>query len=55
MTDIRVQLPKPEIKGVGHVRYRCASCGELMEPRDAVIVADRSYHPSHAPEDPHGR
>lgn len=50
MADVRVALPKPEIKGIGHVLYRCAGCGELMEPTDAVIVADRSYHPAHLPE-----
>lgn len=55
MTDARVNLPRPEIKGVGHVRYRCAACGELMEPEDAVIVADRPYHPAHQPETPDGR
>lgn len=49
MVNVRVSLPKPEIRGVGHVWYRCATCGELMEPADAVIVADRSYHPDHAP------
>ena len=43
-------LPKPEIRGVGHVQYRCSSCDELMEPEDAVIVDDRSYHPEHSPE-----
>lgn len=55
MTNVLVQLPKPEVKGVGHVLYRCASCGELMEPDAAVIVADHSYHPDHAPEEPDGR
>lgn len=46
------RLPKPEIKGVGHVLYRCAACGELMEPEGAVIYADLSYHPDHVPENP---
>ena len=56
MTDVRVDLPKPEIRGEGRVLYRCASCGEQMEPEDAVIRNDRSYHPEHAPrEDPDGR
>lgn len=43
-------LPKPEIRGIGRVQYRCADCGELMEPEAAVIVHDRSYHTEHAPE-----
>jgi hypothetical protein len=47
-------LPKPEIHGEGHILYRCASCGELMEPTEAVIIADLSYHPEHAPEKPDG-
>ena len=55
MTDIIVSLPKPEVKGVGSIQYRCASCGELMDPQDSVIVADHSYHPDHAPEEPDGR
>lgn len=50
-----VDLPKPEIRGEGLVLYRCAECGETMGPSDAVIVADRSYHPDHAPEDTDGR
>ena len=49
------RLPKPEIRGVGHVQYRCATCGELMEPTDAVIVANLSYHPNHVPEITDGR
>lgn len=48
-------LPKPEIRGEGRVLYRCASCGELMEPEKAVIVADLSYHPDHTPETNDGR
>lgn len=44
------QLPKPEIRGVGQVLYRCADCGEQMPPEAAVIVDGRSYHPDHAPE-----
>lgn len=49
---IRVNLPKPEIRGVGHVWYRCATCSELMEPEDALLVEGRSYHPDHAPGAP---
>ena len=45
------RLPKPELKGVGHIQYRCAECGELMEPEDAVLVHNRSYHPDHAPKE----
>lgn len=48
-------LPKPELRGVGKVLYRCADCGEMMEPETSVIVADRSYHPDHAPEMTDGR
>lgn len=44
------QLPKPEIRGIGRVLYRCATCGEQMEPEAAVIVAGKSYHVAHAPE-----
>lgn len=52
MTDARFAFPKPEVRGSGHVLYRCAACRELMEPDAAVIVADKSYHPAHAPEAP---
>ena len=52
MSDVRVALPKPEIRGVGRVQYRCAACGQLMEPEDSVIADGRSYHPEHAPELP---
>jgi hypothetical protein len=48
-------LPKPEVRGTGKVMYRCAACGELMEPEQAVIVADLSYHPDHTPELTNGR
>ena len=48
-------LPKPEIRGFGHVLYRCADCGELMEPDAAVVVENRSYHPDHVPENLDGR
>lgn len=48
----KLELPKPEIRGVGHVLYRCASCNELMEPEESVVVADHSYHPDHTPETP---
>ena len=50
MTHI-VNLPKAEIRGVGHVWYRCADCGSLMEPEDAVVIEGKSYHPEHAPGD----
>lgn len=52
MTDVRVPLPKPEVKGEGRVQYRCAECGEMFDPEDGVIVADRSYHVPHAPQEP---
>jgi hypothetical protein len=52
---MEAQLPKPKVEGVGQVLYRCAECGEQMLPEDAVIVADKSYHPDHAPEGPDGR
>lgn len=56
MSDVKIALPKPEMKGVGRIQYRCASCGELMDPEDSVIVTGRSYHPDHTPEDePDGR
>lgn len=44
------QLPKPEIRGVGTVLYRCADCGQQMPPEDAVVIDGRSYHAAHAPE-----
>lgn len=47
-------LPKPEIRGVGHVQYRCSFCEELMEPEDAVLVNGLAYHPDHKPEEPDG-
>lgn len=50
MTDGKPVLPKPEIRGVGQIQYRCAACGELMPPESAVIVNDLSYHPDHVPE-----
>ena len=49
------KLPKPELRGVGKVQYRCAFCGELMEPEEAVMVADLSYHSDHVPEMTDGR
>ena len=45
-------VPKPKVDGVGQILYRCATCGEQMQPAAAVIVADKSYHPEHAPEQP---
>lgn len=51
----RTELPKPEIRGVGRVLYRCDRCGETMEPADSVIVDGKSYHPDHQPETPDGR
>lgn len=50
MAEAKALLPKPEIRGFGHVLYRCADCGELMEPDAAVVVENRSYHPDHVPE-----
>lgn len=44
------RLPKPELRGVGRILYRCATCGELMEPTDAVVTDGIAYHPDHAPE-----
>lgn len=49
--NVLVNPPKPEIRGTGRVLYRCAECNEQMEPEAAVIVADRSYHPDHAPKE----
>ena len=44
------RLPRPELRGVGKVMYRCAKCGELMEPERAVVMGGKSYHPDHVPE-----
>lgn len=52
MSEIRVDLPKPEVRGTGAVMYRCTECGEMMDPVEAVIVAQQSYHLDHAPEAP---
>lgn len=49
MNDTRI--PRPEVRGVGHVTYRCDACGELVEPEAAVIRAGKSYHVEHTPED----
>jgi hypothetical protein len=51
----QTRLPKPEIRGEGRVLYRCADCGEMMEPEEAVIIADLSYHLDHTPENNNGR
>jgi hypothetical protein len=54
-------VPKPEMRGVGHVTYRCADCGQqLDEPwfsdgtwaaREIVDMspAVRTYHKDHLP------
>lgn len=52
------QLPKPKVVGIGKVMYRCAKCGELMEPKNAVIDwagGGKAYHPEHLPGDERGR
>jgi hypothetical protein len=48
-------LPRPKVDGIGRVLYRCATCGEQMEPEQAVIVSGKSYHPEHLPERTDGR
>lgn len=48
-------LPRPKVEGAGKVLYRCASCGELMEPDKSVLENGKSYHPEHLPETPDGR
>ena len=48
-------LPKSEVRGVGRVTYRCAGCGESLEPEDAMVVDGHSYHPDHLPEPDDGR
>lgn len=56
MAEARVSLPKPEVRGVGHVLYRCATCGQTSEPEEQTIVDGKSYHPEHRPqEDASGR
>ncbi len=54
MSNIPI-LPKPKVDGIGHIRYRCATCGEQMEPEHAVISGGKSYHPDHVPENLDGR
>ena len=54
MTDV-AWLPRPKVDGIGRVLYRCATCGEQMEPERAVIVNAKSYHPEHLPENLDGR
>lgn len=61
MSEGNAILPKPEVRGVGHVTYRCAACGELI-PEGArfdppltlagLTAATRTYHKEHLP---HGR
>ncbi len=51
MTNVRLALPKPEVRGVGHVLYRCAGCGETSEPETQVVIDGRSYHPEHTPKE----
>lgn len=55
MAEGQARLPKPEVRGTGTVRYRCAGCGEMMDPKDALIVEGLSYHPEHEPEKIDGR
>lgn len=50
-----IDLPKAEIRGEGRIVYRCAECGDLMDPAEAVIVSGKSYHPDHQPENTDGR
>jgi hypothetical protein len=52
---IDTTLPRPKVDGIGRVLYRCAECGEQMEPEQAVIADGKSYHPEHLPENPDGR
>lgn len=44
MTNVRLALPKPEVRGVGHVRYRCADCGGLDDPSLFDIRDGHSFH-----------
>lgn len=39
-----LSLPKPEIRGVGHVLYRCTDCGGQDDPSLFDIRDGRSYH-----------
>lgn len=57
MSNVRLALPKPEIRGVGTVLYRCAGCGAASEPETQVVIDGRSYHPEHLPKEeaPRGR
>lgn len=52
---MKAAIPKPKVAGTGRVLYRCAACDQMMEPRDAVLVQGRSYHPEHVPESNDGR
>jgi hypothetical protein len=58
-----VTLPRPEVRGVGHVIYRCATCrDEIMDPwfSDGVTTSHaipdnltpdlRAYHQAHLPK-----
>ena len=42
-----------EIGGTGAVRYRCASCAEIIEG-DPVPYEGLTYHAEHIPEEPDG-
>jgi hypothetical protein len=52
-------LPKPKIEGIGHIVYRCHTCGELItDPDDLLLVEDpylTSHHAHHLEETPDGR
>lgn len=49
------RLPKPEIRGVGNVTYRCALCGEFIQgkpefyPPLPLTANTRTYHKEHVP------
>lgn len=43
----KVAIPRGKFDGTGRVLYRCATCGELMEPAEAARVDGKTYHPEH--------
>lgn len=49
------RVPRPKVEGAGRILYRCAICGEMMEPAKAVLQGGKSYHAEHLPENADGR
>jgi hypothetical protein len=47
-------IPKPEVRGVGAITYRCAACGgpttePVFVPPLPLTIETKTYHKEHAP------